>query len=77
MDKQIVKENLIAVMKELGIKGDVNSNENSELAALGIDSIDAMNIIVNLEDKMNVKLEDDELMKLKTVKDLLDAFASK
>ena len=44
---------------------------------LGIDSLDLVDLVFELEEEICVQFEDDELLELKTVKDLLDLIAKK
>jgi len=44
---------------------------------LGIDSLDLVDLVFELEEEIHVQFEDEELLKLKTVQDLLDLIASK
>ena len=44
---------------------------------LGIDSLDLVDLVFELEEEIGVQFEDDELLELKTVKDLLDLIAKK
>lgn len=46
---------------------------NANLADdLGADSLDAVEIIMNLEESFNISIADDAVEKIKTVKDLVD-----
>ncbi|MCV3743646.1 acyl carrier protein [Ureaplasma sp. ES3154-GEN] len=62
----------IAQTKKINI-GDIN-NPATNLKSLGIDSLAAMDLIVDIEDELNVRLSDDELISIKTLKDLIEAF---
>ncbi|MEG0367207.1 MAG: acyl carrier protein [Coprobacillus sp.] len=44
---------------------------------LGMDSLDLVDLVFELEEEIGVEFEDAELMKLKTVQDLLDLINSK
>ena len=68
MDLNAFKE---LVKEKLNINVD-NVNEDTNITAdLGIDSIDVMEIIMNIEAKYDIRLEDNKIKDLKTVKDLL------
>lgn len=68
MDLNAFKE---LVKEKLNINVD-NVNEDTNITAdLGIDSIDVMEIIMNIEAKYDIRLEDDKIKDLQTVKDLL------
>jgi acyl carrier protein len=44
---------------------------------LGLDSLDAVEVIVSLEDEYGIEIDDDEVEKLKTVQDLIDCVVRK
>ena len=69
MDQNSIKE-IIAKYAKLNlndIKDDLNFKKD-----LHLDSIDLFQIIMEVEEKFNVKLEDSELLDIHTVKDALD-----
>ncbi len=43
----------------------------------GIDSLDLLDLVVDLEESNNIKIDDSELMNLKTIKDVVEAISSK
>lgn len=51
--------------------------EDSVLRDLGIDSLDLVDLVFELEEEIGVQFEDDELLNIKTVKDLLDLIDKK
>ncbi len=53
------------------------SNLNVTLKDLGIDSLEMMGLIVNIEESLGVILDDDTLNHLKTLNDLVNAFEKK
>jgi acyl carrier protein len=59
---------IIKTLKKRGAKGELNSN--SEFKNMGIDSLDLMDMIVELEDKLEIRVPDDELENIRTIKDL-------
>lgn len=65
--KEILKENT---------KVDINKvNENSNFKTdLGLDSIDLLQLVVSVEEKFNIKLDNDKLMSINTVSDAIKAF---
>lgn len=50
---------------------------DSSFKDLGIDSLDLVDLVFELEEEIGVEFEDEELLKLKTVQDLLDLLSSK
>ena len=57
------------VNEETGIAADLVQPEKSFTDDLDIDSISMMTIVVNAEDKFDVKIPDEEVTNLVTVKD--------
>jgi acyl carrier protein len=60
------------VNEETGIASDLVQPEKSFTDDLDIDSISMMTIVVNAEDKFDVKIPDEEVTNLVTVKDAVD-----
>ena len=56
----------------------INSvDENKELKELGLDSLDVVEVLLDLEDELGVKFESEELKSLKKVSDLYQAIELK
>lgn len=77
-----MKELILNTIKEVANKQNFNVvlNEQSlsvDFKTLGVDSINVLGIIVAIEDKVGFKLEDAELMKIKTINQLIAAFEAK
>lgn len=51
--------------------------KDSVLRDLGIDSLDLVDLVFELEEEIGVQFEDDELLNIKTVQDLLDLIDKK
>ena len=49
-----------------------SKNMNSNLKDAGIDSLEMMELIVEVEEQLNIQLPDDKLLELKTAGELLD-----
>ena len=64
------------ITDETGISADEVAMEKSFTDDLDIDSISMMTIVVNAEEKFDVKIPDDEVKNLKTVRDAVDFIAS-
>lgn len=62
--------------EELGIDDDI-ALKTSLRDDLMIDSLATTQLALSLEEKYNIKVEQSELVKLKTVKDCLDLLAKK
>jgi acyl carrier protein len=75
------KEDILAGLAELindetGISVDQVELGKSFTDDLDIDSISMMTIVVNAEEKFDVKIPDDEVKNLQTVQDAVDFIAS-
>lgn len=71
-EEQIKKIN--AVLKEQKINVDLTNESDLQknLTDLGIDSLNALSIIVNLEEKFNIHMDDQEIAKIKNLQELID-----
>ncbi|MCD7894501.1 MAG: phosphopantetheine-binding protein [Erysipelotrichaceae bacterium] len=58
------------------LKGKTLTKESS-LRDLGIDSLGLVDLVFELEEEIGVQFEDDDLLKIKTVQDLLDLIDAK
>ncbi|WP_028044055.1 acyl carrier protein [Candidatus Stoquefichus massiliensis] len=58
------------------LKGKTLTKESS-FKDLGIDSLDLVDLVFELEEEIGVEFQDDELIKISTVQDLLDLIDSK
>jgi acyl carrier protein len=64
------------INEETGISADQVELGKSFTDDLDIDSISMMTIVVNAEEKFDVKIPDDEVKNLQTVQDAVDFIAS-
>lgn len=46
-------------------------NESTEINFLGLDSLDLVELVMEIEDELNVKIPDEKLNNIKTISDLL------
>lgn len=70
-------EEVQAVISDvLGLPASEIHAESSLVEDLGFDSLDAMEMTVTLEKKYRVKLADQDVMRLKTVQDIVDLLES-
>ena len=58
------------------LKGQALTKESS-FKDLGIDSLDLVDLVFELEEEIGVEFQDDELLKITTVQDLLDLIDTK
>ena len=69
------REEIKARLAELSHRESVD--ENIAIRELGLDSLDVVETLLELEQKYSVAFDDIDMSKLVTVKDLLDAIESK
>ncbi len=60
------------IMKELNVEEAKVTLEASLADDLGADSLDAVEVIMSLEDEFNISIDDEAAQSIKTVKDLVD-----
>ncbi len=60
------------IVDELNISPEKITLEANLAEDLGADSLDAVEVIMDIEDKYGVKIDDETAKSLKTVKDLVD-----
>lgn len=61
-------ENVKEVIADAEVLGDVNEMKNDiPLSEQGIDSLDVVNVYLLLEEKFDVKIPDEDLMKVQTI----------
>lgn len=65
------------ISKNLNISKDKITLESSLKDDLGADSLDAVEIVMDLEDTFNISIADDEAALIKTVSDLVEYIKSK
>lgn len=66
-----------ALVESLNIDGDDIKLENLLNEDLGVDSLDAVELSLDLETEFDVEISDEELASLKTVKDIVDLIEAK
>lgn len=60
------------IVNELNVNPDKITLEASLAEDLGADSLDAVEVIMDLEDKYGITIDDEAAKSIKTVKDLVD-----
>lgn len=66
-----------ALIESLNIDGDDIQLESTLKEDLGIDSLDAVELSLDLETEFDVEISDEELASLKTVKDIVELIEAK
>ena len=72
MDLQVVKEIIADVLQ---VSEDKITPDKDFEKDLNADSLDRVEIIMNIEDRLNIEIPDDSLENIKTVQDAFDAVA--
>lgn len=62
-------EEIVKGLKKAGTKEIIN--KSTKFSSMGIDSLDLMDLVVHLEEKLSIHIPDDKLLTLETVGDLL------
>lgn len=52
-------------------------NQESNVYEIGVDSLDFIELITNVEEELNISISDDELMSIKKVEDIIKLLESK
>lgn len=66
----------VIIAEKLNVDQDEIKLESSIVDDLGADSIDLIELIMNLEEEYGVSISDEEAVKLKTVGDVVDFISS-
>ncbi len=68
-----LEEKVISIiMEQLEVTREECSTEASFIDDLGADSLDLVELIMEMEENFNVTVADDELEKIRTVQDVID-----
>ncbi len=73
MQEEILKE----IQKIIKDKYGKSVEMNTKLDEIGADSLDLLDLIVDAEEKHGVRIDDSELLDMKSVEDVVSAIASK
>lgn len=68
-DENKIKE---IIVEQLGVEPEDVTNEASFVDDLGADSLDLVELIMAMEEEFDIKIEDEEAEKIKTVQDVID-----
>ena len=73
---EILQKMQIVIQEQMG-KEDIVLTEDTKLDDLGVDSIELMEFIINLEDEFALEISDDTIDHMVKVADLLDYLSEK
>ncbi|OHE22697.1 MAG: acyl carrier protein [Syntrophobacterales bacterium RBG_19FT_COMBO_59_10] len=65
------------IMEQLDVTREEGVPEASFIDDLGADSLDLVELIMEMEENFNVRIPDNEIEKIRTIKDVLDYIISK
>ena len=68
---EILQKMQLVIQEQMG-KEDIVLTEDTKLDDLGVDSIEIMEFIINLEDEFDLEISDDTIDHMVKVADLLD-----
>ncbi|ATZ21834.1 acyl carrier protein [Mesoplasma tabanidae] len=68
-----IHNEIIKELKSKGAKG--NLTTQTQFSSIGLDSLDLMDMITILEDRLSIFVPDDKLLEIKTIKDLENVIA--
>ena len=71
---EILQKMQLVIQEQMG-KEDIVLTEDTKLDDLGVDSIELMEFIINLEDEFALEISDDTIDPMVKVADLLDSLA--
>lgn len=60
------------IIDELGIKPELIKIDSNIQEDLGADSLDAVELIMSVEDEFEIEISDDAAMEIKVIKELVD-----
>lgn len=65
------------ILKELRKFSNKEISDDSNIKDLNIDSLDLLQLVVTLEKNMHISISDEELLSIKTVKDIINIINKK
>ncbi|ASZ09360.1 acyl carrier protein [Mesoplasma chauliocola] len=68
-----IHNEIIKELKSKGAKGNITSE--TQFSKIGLDSLDLMDMITVLEERLSIFVPDDKLLEIKTIKDLENVIA--
>ena len=77
MKKELIEKEVIEIIQEFCCFDDEVSLESELDYDLGLDSLDMVEITMELEERLDISLEDEEIVNVKIVSDLIELIAAK
>lgn len=69
---EIYEKVKMVIVENLGVDEDELTEDTNLIEDLKIDSLDMVELAMELEDEFDMSIEDEEMEKLKTVKDIVE-----
>ncbi len=70
-----ISEEVISGLKNIAKNKDVTMD--STIKELGLDSLDVVDVLLEMEEKYNIEFSNEEMLSFKQVKDIVDAISKK
>jgi len=68
----VTAEEIRAIVKEIGSRADISKLKNDvPLEEQGIDSLDMVNILLNIEENYKIKVPDEDISKVGTINNIV------
>ncbi|PPE06129.1 acyl carrier protein [Williamsoniiplasma lucivorax] len=67
MDK--IYDQIIKALKTKGAKGAIN--KQTKFVDMGVDSLDLMDMVIQLEDELSIRIPDDQILSIENIDQLL------
>jgi acyl carrier protein len=77
MKKELIEKEVIEIIEEFCCFGDEILLETELDYDLGLDSLDMVEITMELEERFNISIEDEEIANVKTVSDIVELVVAK
>ena len=71
---EIVEGYVLETIKSFSNVQPEKVNKNSRFSELGLDSLDAIDLILDLEDKFGVRIKENEVLQIQSVMDAISIF---
>ena len=75
MNQDLVNAVIMAISKQKGLDSS-SIDLNSSLAELGVNSLDAISIVYDIEDRFDIEVPNEILADLKSVRDIVDKLST-
>ncbi len=70
-----ISEEVISGLKNIAKNKDITMD--STIKELGLDSLDVVDVLLEMEEKYNIEFSNEEMLSFKQVKDIVDAISKK